>query len=251
MSARYLASMALFLLLFSGMFGYGANAVVQTGAGKNKKTNVIINIPAQRLRVYKGKECVLDCRTAVGKRFYAGVGRNTRTRVGSYFIRQWVNDYVNKSYPHKWSKNNWRGAFGRAAAKLSPRSAGQHIHGTVGPIELQDFYLDRMAPREKKSDESISHYERYVAGYEYGLSHGCTRLSNENIGKLKKLCPVGTKVKKIYCVHESFDTHNPWEIKDVYYPNIYRYKLDNKPVFFPDTGELKNYKDPVDAIGYY
>ena len=160
------------IISFPCLYSYTANAAVSTGKGK---VSVIINIPAQRLRVYQDKKCLLDCRTAVGRYHYPGVGRNTKTRVGSYFIRKWVTDYTNRQYPLKWSHNNWRGAFGRAAAMLSPRSAGQHIHGTIGPLELGDFYLERMPPRDKSTDESISHYEKYIAGYEYGLSHGCTR----------------------------------------------------------------------------
>lgn len=242
-------------VMFCCLFSYGANAVVITDGKKLvkacDKVSVVINIPAQRLRVYENKKCILDCRTAVGRDHYPGVGRNTKTRVGAYSISRWVQDYTNRQYPLKWSDNNWRGAFGKAAAMLSPRSAGQHIHGTIGPVELGDFYLERMPPRKKDSNESIQDYEKYVDSYEYGLSHGCTRLSNENIEKFKKLCPPGTEVRKIYCLHEEFETDNQWDVKDVYYPNIYRYQTVGDPVFYPATGELKGYVDPPDAIGYY
>ena len=55
--------------------------VNSNGAHKAGPVNVIINIPAQRLRAYQNGKCILSCRTAVGRNYYPGVGRNTKTRV--------------------------------------------------------------------------------------------------------------------------------------------------------------------------
>ena len=220
-------------------------------AAKAKKVSCVINIPAQRLRVYEGKKLILDCKTAVGRLKYPRVRHNTRTRVGEYRVGRWQKDHTSRDYPTKWSENPWRGAFGKFTAMIWPRSGCQHVHGTIGPTELGELYLFRLPPREKEKDETMSAYLRYLEHYEYGLSHGCTRLSNENIEKIKKLCPKGTPLRKIYCLHERFVTKEPWEVKDVYYPNIYRYKISGDAIFYPQSGELEDYKHPVDAVGYY
>lgn len=216
-----------------------------------RKRHCIINIPAQRFRVYQGDELILDCRTAVGRLRYPGVHHNTRTRVGRYRISRWVASHVSRDYPTRWSQNPWRGAFGKYAAMLRPRSGYQHVHGTIGPKELGEMYLMRLPPRAKEPSESIREYLRYLDGYEYGLSHGCTRLSNENIERVKDLCPPGTSLRKIYCLHERFITEEPWEIKDLYYPNMYDYEVKADALFFPQSGRLENYDDPPDAIAYH
>lgn len=230
----------------------GALARQVTGMKRKSAQRLcIINIPAQRLRVYQGTKLLLDCRTAVGRLKYPNVRHNTRTRVGEYTISRWKTDHCNRDYPTKWSQNNWRGAFGKVTAMIWPRSAGQHIHGTIGPVELGELYLVRLPPRGLRDGESLEQYLRYLEYYEYGLSHGCTRVANETIEKVMKLCPRGTAVRKIYCLHERFVTEETWQVRDVYYPNIYRYNVDRKAVFFPQTGKLEGYSHPPDAIGYY
>jgi len=209
----------------------------------------VINIPAQRLRVYRGTTMVLECRTAVGRLQYPRVRHNTRTRVGEYRVARWQEDHWSRDYPTKWSANNWRGAFGKYTAMIGPRSSAQHIHGTSWPVELGELYLVRLPPRDKRPEERMSDYLRYLDHYEYGLSHGCTRVSNENIGTVMGLCPPGTPVRKIYCLHERFEGGKPWDVRDVYYPNVYRYTIAGSPVFYPATGRLEGYQDPPDAVG--
>lgn len=219
-------------------------------AGAASGTHVVINIPSGRLRVYQGTTCVMDCRTAVGRLKYPRVEHNTRTRVGEYRIVSWRTDHTSRDYPTPWSVNNWRGAFGKYTAVIGPRSAGQHIHGTIGPMELGELYLQREPPRDRTPDEGVARWVTYLDGYEYGLSHGCTRLSNENIVLFRKLCPEGTPVRKIYCLHERFEGGEPWDVRDVVYPNIYRYTIEGDPVFYPQRGVVEGYTHPPDAISY-
>lgn len=210
---------------------------------------IIINIPARKLRVYKKDELVLEVPTGIGRRVYPNFRGNTKTRVGEYRISSWRHFYRSRAYPTTWDKNEWRGAFGTWTARLAPKSAYQHVHGTIGPLWLGDFLLTKPGPRAKAADESFRAYRRYLSLYEYGFSHGCTRVANKDIARVQKLCPIGTPVRKIYCLHERFEGKTALGPRELILPNVYHYKDLGNGVYWPETGKLEGYTHPADAAG--
>jgi hypothetical protein len=81
------------------------------------------------------------------------------------------------------------------------------------------------------------------------MSHGCVRLSNRNIGRLRELAPVGTEVEKVYCLRESRPGAEGRPVV-VWLPNLYRYRdVDEGMLFHVATGVLEGYRNPPDAVG--
>ncbi|MBI3892958.1 MAG: L,D-transpeptidase, partial [Candidatus Wallbacteria bacterium] len=172
---------------------------------EQKAPVVVINVPARMLRAYAEGKLVFQCPAAVGRHQYPGVEENTRTRLGSYRIEAWTTGYSTKEHPIPWTRNQWQGAFGIHTALLGDDALYQHLHGTVGPAELGDWIINRTPPRDRRPDEDERAYRSYLQQLEYGLSHGCVRVSNENITRLRRFCPIGTRVHTIYCLLERFD----------------------------------------------
>lgn len=241
----------LFLLLLAPVAGHagkrwdGGEGRFDLVSGK-KKPVIIINLPARLLRVYVDGKKVLTAPAAVGRYRYPGEVANTKTRVGDYRIESWYTSYANKHYPHRWKYRPWQGAFGKYTAVLGPDALYQHIHGPVGPEELGDWIIERAPPRDRRPREGERTWSKEIKQFEYGLSHGCVRVSNRNITRLRELCPVGSKVYKIYCLVEQFEPENPWDLTEKLYPNIYRYEDVDNGVFWPDLGVVENYHHPAD-----
>lgn len=217
-------------------------------AGKDE-TWVLLNIPSRRLRVYKGAAKVFDVPMGVGRLDYPGEKGNTRSRIGSHRIESWHKGYRSRAYPISWEADPWRGPFGAHTAKLGPQASYQYIHGTIGPATLGNWLIEKREPAPPEDEELPSEAARRLAEAEYGLSHGCVRLSNDNIGKLRALAPVGTRVEKIYCLTERFQDGQGGSY-DVVLPNVYAYrKVAFGAVLWPETGTLEGYRHPEDAVG--
>lgn len=210
---------------------------------------IVINIPARLLRVYRDQALVDEMPIAIGRRVYPGETGNTRTRVGSYRITSWHQNYRSRSYPIPWNADPWRGVFGAFTAKLGPRASYQYLHGTAGPMELGDWLVQKREPPPPQAGDPAGAYAVRVREAEHGLSHGCVRLSNQNIGRLRELAPVGTQVEKLYCLQERHRLPDG-EATLVTLPNVYRYrKVDRDAVLDVATGRLERYRHPADAVG--
>lgn len=180
---------------------------------------VIQNLATERLRVYE-KNCnenqvcnnkmILETEMVVGEDTKEG---NTRTRVGSYRLTEWVKFYEDGSgaYPAWWKEGypdvpgpdkgvlSWtkgkylpegenrsvRGAFGWFAALVGPNHDSQWTHGTIGWGENKKDFINRT--------------KGFVANvFTDPRSHGCSRLDNESIAYLREILPVGTPFIKVY-----------------------------------------------------
>ncbi len=213
------------------------------------KDRILINIPSRRLRYYRNGKLFMDVPMAIGRRKYPGLTGNSRTRIGSYKITSWHQNYRSRAYPTAWNVDPWRGAFGAYTAKLGPRASYQYIHGTVGPMSLGDWMVEkRDLPPLGEGDVETARAAR-SRSTERGLSHGCVRLSNRNVQKLWKLAPLQTTVEKFYCLVEKVTLGNG-ETTRVTHPNVYRYKdIAEEAVFDVAQGRLLRYRHPKDAIG--
>ena len=210
---------------------------------------LLINIPARVLRIYRDEALQEEMPIAIGRRVYPGESGNTRTRIGSYRITSWHKNYRSRGYPIPWNQDPWRGAFGAFTAKLGPRASYQYLHGTVGPEELGDWMIHKRPPPALEDGDPVGAHAVRARESERGLSHGCVRLSNRNIGRLKDLAPVGTPVEKFYCLRERHELPGG-EATLVTLPNVYRYrKLAREAVFDVATGRLEGYRHPSDAVG--
>lgn len=210
---------------------------------------LLINIPSRKLRIYRDQELQQEMPIAIGRRNYPGETGNTRTRIGSYRITSWHQNYRSRSYPIPWSTDPWRGAFGAFTAKLGPRASYQYLHGTVGPMELGDWMIHKRPPPPPEAGDPAGAYAVRARESERGLSHGCVRLSNRNIASLRKLAPVGTPVEKFYCLRERHRLADG-EATVVTLPNVYRYrKIEREAIFDVATGRLEKYQHPTDAKG--
>ncbi|MBI4870999.1 MAG: L,D-transpeptidase [Candidatus Riflebacteria bacterium] len=207
---------------------------------------VVINLPARLLRTYVDGRLVFQCPVAIGRYQYPGVTENTMTRLGSYEVESWCTSYRTKEHPVPWSEDLWQGAFGVHTAILGPDALYQHLHGTVGPVELGDWIIGRVVPRERRPNESERQYREVLEEAEYGLSHGCVRVSNQSIIQLRELCPVGSAVHKIYCTIERYTARSPGDVTERWFPNVYRYEDIDNGVFYPERGVLAGYHHPED-----
>ncbi len=207
---------------------------------------IIINVPARKLRGYMDGKMVYERPVAVGRNSYPGVVENTKTRLGSYKIRHWYSNYRTKDYPVPWTRSEWQGAFGIHTAILEPDALYQHLHGTVGPVELRDWIVERTSPRLRRPDENEQSYRRYLDRFEYGLSHGCTRVSNQTITELREQFPVGTVLHKVYALVERYDPAETGGIEERHFPNIYRYEDSDNGIYDVSRGVLIRYHHPED-----
>lgn len=207
---------------------------------------LVVNLPSRLLRGYVGGRLAFQCPVAIGRYQYPGVDENTMTRLGSYRIQNWSTGYRTKEHPIPWTQDLWQGAFGLHTAILGPDALYQHLHGTVGPIELGDWIIRKTTPRERRPDESERRYREALGEVEYGLSHGCVRVSNENITRLREFCPVGTEVHKIYCLVERYEPRKPGDVTERQFPNVYRYEDVDNGAFYPEKGLLIGYHHPDD-----
>ena len=222
---------------------------------------IVVNIPVQRLRVYKNGQLAMDIKCRVGEKVHpdvVGTKQNSKTRVGSFHITRWHERYSNNSYSQwtgnlldkevQWGgfskqgvKDTWqsfkdainKGAFGAWAARINDRH-GQMIHGTYG-TGLVDWAV----------------VNGNFRGYGITGSHGCVRLENRHVTQLQKICPAGTKVEKIYTLREVkrkvFSLSGANKVSEAY--NIYDYQdVTDNGAFNPTTGELYDYHHPADAI---
>lgn len=214
-----------------------------------KKPLILLNIPSRRLRFYKDGALALDIPMAIGRIKYWGASGNSRTRIGSYRITSWHQNYRSRDYPHSWGKDSWRGAFGAFTAKLGPRASYQYIHGTLGPKSLGDWLIRKSEDAPVGEGESYLDHARRLRWRDFGLSHGCVRVANDRIERLFHEAPVGTRVEKFYCLREKVrDEDGKWV--ELNHPNVYRYQdVAWDSVFTPETAKLEGYHHPVDAKG--
>jgi hypothetical protein len=186
---------------------------------------IMINIPAEKLRIYKNGFKIFECRIVVGQIDHPDNrdGDNSRSRVGEFRIRRWVENYSNDSYP-SWAEDKYRAAFGKWTAMLNDKNH-QYIHGTYGG-SFVSWAAVRIAPG----------------------SHGCVRCQNDDITAIKDLSPVGSKVIRFYTLTEMRKSGRLVQAQKL--KNIYNYKdIEDNGVFYPETGLLVNYRNPSDAIG--
>jgi lipoprotein-anchoring transpeptidase ErfK/SrfK len=110
---------------------------------------------------------------------------DTGTPAGSYKGGKWIKDKTNITHgPTPWSKDPWRNPYGPYFLPLNDAKTGKYttygIHGTRGPLAgnfekpplpqgLMSFFVGE--------EESKFLY----------CSHGCVRISNQNITKLFEL----------------------------------------------------------------
>ena len=198
---------------------------------KKGKTIILVNIPAQKLWVYKNGEQVLSagCRVGEKERSDLKEGENSKTRVGEHRLISWNEKYANATYG-PWT-GSWfqffeknAGAFGAHTAKFND-SASQYVHGTYGSGVL---------------DWAVINLTWLVPG-----SHGCVRVRNGDITSIRDIAPVGSQVVKVYTLKEGTQDAPP--TADTY-PNIYSYAdVSDNGWVDPAKGELINYKAPKDA----
>ncbi len=213
------------------------------------RLRIVINIPARKLRMYRGETRIWEVPVGIGRRHYPEEKGNTRTRVGSYRIVSWHDDYRSRQYPVPWSRDVWLGVFGPHTAKLGPRASYQYLHGTAGPEWMGTWLVEKDGPEVPPPGGSEPVDLSVLANAELGLSHGCVRLANTDIRELRRKAPVGTEVVKIYCLVERFSVPEGGT-EDRYLPNVYLYRVPEPlGVFWPETGRLEGYRDPPDAVG--
>ena len=101
--------------------------------------------------------------------------QGTPTPNGKFKAGEWQKDKVNRKFsgPKGWSKSKWKNPYGPWFLPVE-NTGGCGIHGTIGWKFLNDLFID-------------------IPGT---CSHGCMRLSNNNITKLHDLLPKpkGTEV---------------------------------------------------------
>src|SRR5688500_12196795 len=130
---------ALLLLSLGAATGYGRPQFRQPQhdlVGDANEPVIVVNLPARILRLYIDGTLTMQCPVAIGRFEYPGLTENTMTRCGSYRIETWVKGHTTKDHLIPWQKSQWKGAFGIHTALLGPGALYQHIHGTVGPVEL-------------------------------------------------------------------------------------------------------------------
>ena len=108
----------------------------------------------------------------------------TGTPAGLYKGGKWIKDKTNPSHgPTPWSKDPWRNPYGPYFLPLNDSKTGKYttygIHGTRGPL----FGNFEKPPLPKSL---IDIFVGDDAKYLY-CSHGCVRLSNQNITTLFNL----------------------------------------------------------------
>ena len=120
-------------------------------------------------------------RTLMSASIVSGCG-DSGTPPGNYKGGRWVKDKTNAAHgPTPWSKDPWRNPYGPYFLPLNNARTGVYttygIHGTRGPMggnfekpPVPEWLLKRFMDEEQ-------------ARYLY-CSHGCIRLSNQNIVKL-------------------------------------------------------------------
>ncbi len=107
------------------------------------------------------------------------------TPKGSYKGGKWIKDKTNPTHgPTPWSKDNWANPYGPYFLPLNNAKTGKYttygIHGTRGPL----FGNYEKPPLPKGL---LSFFiEADQAKYLY-CSHGCIRLSNQNITRMYEL----------------------------------------------------------------
>jgi len=109
----------------------------------------------------------------------------TGTPAGSYKGGPWIKDKTNPIHGKTpWSKDNWANPYGPYFLPLNDAKTGRYttygIHGTRGPLvgNFEKPPLPQGLMSLFVGDEE--------AKYLY-CSHGCVRLSNENISKLQEI----------------------------------------------------------------
>lgn len=191
-----------------------------------KRPVLVINIPSQDYALYKDGALVktANCRVGESKHSdFEGTDKCSKTRVGEFKITEWRAKYSNKHYD-AWNGDifTWdmitdqKGAFGAHCAKLNDPAA-QWVHGTYGNGVVDDFIINT----------------NILQG-----SHGCVRFTNDDITALRSLCPIGTKVVRIYATRQDGKEYRNWyEYEDI---------VDNG-TFELSRGELVGYRHPQDA----
>lgn len=193
-----------------------------------KRPILVINIPAQDYALYREGALVMKGNCRVGENRHSdfeGTDKCSKTRVGEYKITGWREKYSNKSY-EAWNGDifTWdmitdqKGAFGAHCGKLNDPAA-QWVHGTYGNGLVDDFVINF----------------NIIQG-----SHGCVRFTNDDISRIRELCPIGSKVVRIYATRQGGrEFRNGYEYEDV---------VENGS-FDLERGELVGYRHPRDAKG--
>lgn len=199
---------------------------------KKGKTIILVNIPAQRLWVYKNGAHVLTANCRVGEKDHTDnkEGDNSRTRVGEHRLTSWHEKYSNSTYA-PWTGALFEaslkqtGAFGAHTAKFNDR-VGQYVHGTYGSGIV---------------DWAVVNLTWIIPG-----SHGCVRVRNNDITSIRDVAPIGSQVVKVYALREGTQDAPP---SSATYSNIYGYSDVAENGFFdPAKGELVGYRHPSDAV---
>jgi lipoprotein-anchoring transpeptidase ErfK/SrfK len=103
---------------------------------------------------------------------------------GIYRAGKWIKDKTNSTHgPTPWSKDPWGNPYGPYFLPLNNSKTGSYttygIHGTRGPL-VGNF------EKPPVPEEILHLFVGEDAKYLY-CSHGCIRLSNQNITKLYEL----------------------------------------------------------------
>lgn len=110
---------------------------------------------------------------------------DTGTPVGTYVAGSWIKDKTNPIHgPTAWSKNMWANPYGPYFLPLNDSKTGKYttygIHGTRGPI----FGGHVTPPLPKMIVSAVLGHEETKYLY---CSHGCIRVSNQSITKIREL----------------------------------------------------------------
>ena len=106
----------------------------------------------------------------------------SETPSGSYIAGKWIKDKVNSTHgPTPWSKDNWANPYGPYFLPLHDVKSGKYttygIHGTRGPL-TGGFEKPPLA------QGLLSFFVGEDNSKFLFCSHGCVRLSNQNIQKM-------------------------------------------------------------------
>lgn len=107
------------------------------------------------------------------------------TPAGSYIGGKWIKDKINPTHgPIPWSKDNWANPYGPYFLPLNNAKTGKYttygIHGTRGPL-TGNF------EKPPLPQGILSFFVEDDTAKFLFCSHGCIRLSNQNIRKLYEI----------------------------------------------------------------
>lgn len=153
-------------------------------ASKGTSLEIRVSRSASKLKVLQktssGESLMMEARIVSGC-------ERTGTPTGNYKAGKWIKDKTNPVHgPKPWSHDKWGNPYGPYFMPLHDAKKDKYttygIHGTRGPL----FGNFEKPPIPEEVTRLIIGNDAESAKYLY-CSHGCIRLSNENIEKLYKL----------------------------------------------------------------